>query len=59
MGPKLMNFCKPEPMGTTEHGKMLKRIQTLEDSRIPAKEAKIGVSKDKREESRGRSFRGL
>ena len=27
-------------MGTKEHGKMLKRIQILEDGRVPAKEAK-------------------
>ena len=39
MGPKLMNCCKPEPMGTQGHGKMLKRIQVLEDGRVPAKEA--------------------
>ena len=39
MGPKLMNCGKPEQMGTKEYGKMLKRIQTLEDGRIPAKEA--------------------
>ena len=40
MGPKLMNCCKPEQVGTKEHGKMLKRIQILEDGRVPAKEAK-------------------
>ena len=40
MGPKLMNCCKPEPMGTQEFGKMLKRIQTQEDGRVPAKETK-------------------
>ena len=40
MGPKLMNCCKPEQMGTREYGKMLKRIQVLEDGRIPAKEAR-------------------
>ena len=40
MGPKLMNCCRPEQVGTTEHGKMLKRIQLLEDGRVPAKEAK-------------------
>ena len=39
MGPKLMNCCRPERMGTKEYGKMLKRIQTLEDGRVPAKEA--------------------
>ena len=31
MGPKLMDCCKPEQVGTREHGKMLKRIQVLED----------------------------
>ena len=34
MGPKLMNCCKPERVGTKEHGKMLKRIQVLEDGRV-------------------------
>ena len=48
MGPKLMNCCTPERMGTKEYGKMLKRIQTLEDGRVPAKEAKnFGGSKEK------------
>ena len=37
MGPKLMNCCKPEDVGTKEHGKMLKRIQVLEDGRVLAK----------------------
>ena len=40
MGPKLMNCCKPEKVGTKEHGKMPKRIQILEDGRVPAKEAR-------------------
>ena len=39
-GPKLMSCCKPEQVGTKEHGKMLKRIQVLEDGRVPAKEAR-------------------
>ena len=39
MGPKLMNCCRPEPMGTQEYGKLLKMIQVLEDGRVPAKEA--------------------
>ena len=30
MGPKLMNCCKPEQVGTKEYGKLLKRIQVLE-----------------------------
>ena len=34
-----MNCCKLERMGTKEYGKILKRIQTLEDGRAPAKEA--------------------
>ena len=41
MGPPLMNCCKPVQVGTKEHGKMLKRIQILEEGRVPAKEAKI------------------
>ena len=40
MGPKLMNYCQPEQMGTKEYGKMSKRIQVLEDGRVPAKKAK-------------------
>ena len=38
LGPKLMNCCKPETMGTTEYGKILERIQVLEEGRISAKE---------------------
>ena len=41
MGPKLMNYCKLEQVGTKEHSKMLKRIQLLEDGRVLDKEAKI------------------
>ena len=36
----LMNSCKPEQVGTKEYGKMHKRIQILEDGRVPAKEAR-------------------
>ena len=39
MGPNLMNCCKPEQVGTKERGKMFKRIQILEDGRVPAKQA--------------------
>ena len=39
MGPTKMNCCRPKQVGTKEHGKMLKRIQVLEDGRVPAKEA--------------------
>ena len=50
MGPKVMNCCRPEQMGTKENGKMLKIIQTLEEGRDPAKEGKnwrIEVKKKK------------
>ena len=40
MGPKLMNCCKSKQVGTKECGKMLKRIQVLEDGRVLAKEAR-------------------
>ena len=40
MGPKLVNCCRREQMDTKEFGKMIKRIQTLEEGRVPAKEAK-------------------
>ena len=40
MGPKLVNCCKLEQMGTKEFGKMMKRLQILEEGRVPAKEAK-------------------
>ena len=47
MGPKLMNCCRPEQMNTKEFGKMMKRIQTLEEGRVPAKETIIGESREK------------
>ena len=40
MAPKLINCCMPEPIGTKEFGTMVKRLQTLEEGRVPAKEAK-------------------
>ena len=40
VGPKLMNRCRPEQVGAKEHGKMVKRIQILEEGRVPAKEAR-------------------
>ena len=55
------NWClaaRPEQVNTKEHGKMLKRIQLLEDGRVPAKEATHGKLKDKKEESRGKSIMG-
>ena len=35
-----MNCCKPEHVGIKEHGKMLKRIQVLENGRVPAKKTR-------------------
>ena len=40
MGPKLMNRCKPEKVGPKEYGKMLNRIQVLEEGSISAREAR-------------------
>ena len=40
MGPKLVNCCKREQVGTNEYGKMLKRILFLEDGWVPTKEAR-------------------
>ena len=42
MGPILMNCCRSEQMDTKEFGKMVKRIQTLEEGRVSAKESKNG-----------------
>ena len=42
--------CKPEQMGTKESGRLLKRIQTLEEGRGPSqrnKELKNRVRKEK------------
>ena len=48
MGPKLMNCCKLESMGTKECGKMLKRIQVPAEGqkrRITRKEYQKLVNK--------------
>ena len=50
-----MNCCKPEQVGTTEYGQMVKRIQILEDGRVPANEAmnwKIGGQKRRKTKKR-------
>ena len=59
MGPKLMNCCKPEEMGTKRFGRMLKRKQTLEEGRVPAKETKSWRIEVKGRELRERSIRGF
>ena len=50
MGPKLLNCCRLEQMGTKEFGNMLKIIQTLAEGRVPAKEAKHWRNEEKRKE---------
>ena len=40
MEPQLMNCCRPEQKGTEEVGKMMKRILTLEEGRVPVQKAK-------------------
>ena len=40
MKPKRTNCCRPEQMDTKEFGKMMKRIQILEEGTVPAREAK-------------------
>ena len=57
MGPKLINCGKPEQVGTKECGKMLKRIQVLEDAGSLARRLEIGRLKDKRKELLGRHIR--
>ena len=49
MGPQLLNCCRPEQVGTKEHGKMLKRIQMLEDAGFQPKRQKTGRLKEKEE----------
>ena len=51
MGPKLVNCCKPEQMGTKGYGKMLKMIQVLEAGSRQRRQGAGGL-KDKREELR-------
>ena len=34
MGPKIMNCCRSEQVGTKEHSKMLERIQILERGNV-------------------------
>ena len=53
MGPKLMKCCKPEQVGTKEHGNMLKRIQKKAAS-LPRKQ-EIDRLKDRKEGSQGKN----
>ena len=54
-----MDGCKPEQVGTKEHGKMLKRIQILEDGRVPAKEAKSWKIEGKKRRITSKEYRRL
>ena len=59
MGPKWINGCKPEQVGTKEHGKMLKPIQILGDGRVLAKEAKNCKIEGQRRRLTGKEWRRL
>ena len=59
MGPKPPCCCMPEPMGTKEFGKMVKRIQTLEEGRVPAKEAENWRSEGKKKEITRKEYQRL
>ena len=47
MGTKLMNFSKSEKVGPNNYGSMLKKIQVLEESSVPAKKARKLEGQDK------------
>ena len=55
----MRNCCKPEHVGTKENGKILERIQVLEDGRVAAKEARNWKIEGQKEESRGQNIRGF
>ena len=62
MGPKLMNCCKSEQVGTKEYGKMLERIHVLEAGSIPARKARnwmIEGQEKKDQKERNTEDRGL
>ena len=48
MGPKMMNCCKREQVGTKENGKMLKLIQFLNTAGSMPKKRRVGRSKDEK-----------
>ena len=52
IGPKLLNCCRPEPMGTQEYDRMLKRIQVLEDGRSQQRMQEAGGTKEKNHKKR-------
>ena len=54
-----MNCCKPEQAGTKKHGRMLKRIQVLEDGRIPVKETRNWMIEGQKKEDYKEEYRRL
>ena len=52
MGPKLVNCCRPEQMGTKEFGKM------IEEGRVPAKEAENWRIEGKKKTITRKEYRG-
>ena len=47
-GTNIAELLQTRASGTKEHGKMIKRIQILEDGRVPAKEAKDSMVEGKK-----------
>ena len=58
-GLKQLNCCKLEPMGTQGYGRMLKRIQVLEDGGSKQRMQEAEVQEDKRELLREKSVGGF
>ena len=58
-GTKIMNCRKPEQVGTKEYGKVLKRIQAVEDGGIPAKEARNWKIEEQKRWIRRKEYRRL
>ena len=59
MGPQLMNCCKLEKVGTKEDGKMLKRILTFEEGRVPAEDARGWKIEGPKRRVTGKAFKIL
>ena len=58
MGSKLTNCCMPEPVGTKEFGKMVKRIQTLEEGESPSQRGKELENRGKKEKNHEKGASG-
>ena len=59
MGPKVVNCCRPEQMGTKEFGNMVKRMQILEEGRVPAKETKNWRIEEEKKRISGKEYQRL